>query len=235
MTSNNSTNKSKPEFLLHTYYKSSCAGRLRIAINLKGIPADYAYVHLFKGEQFSAKHKELNPSASVPVLTHLNNDGDAISFPITQSVAALEYLEEISPNERPLLPPLSQPLERAKVRTLVNIVSNDLQPITNRRVIKAVTDLGADPVEWNKSFMTRGLVAYDNIASKTGGKYSVGDDVTMADVCLLPAIWAAEKNKVELEKLPTVMRIYQALSELEAVQKAHWTCQEDTPSDLAWL
>ena len=226
---------SKPEFLLHTYYRSSCSGRLRIALNLKGIPAEYAYVHLFKGEQLSEKHRELNPSASVPILTHLNNDGEPISFPITQSVAALEYLEEIRPNETPLLPPLSQPLERAKVRTLVNIVTNDIQPITNRRIIKAVTELGADPTEWSKNYMTRGLVAYENIATKTAGKYSVGDSVTMADVCLLPAMWAAEKYGVELEKLPTVMRIFQALSELEEVQKAHWSCQEDTPADKAWL
>lgn len=122
-----------------------------------------------------------------------------------------------------------------KVRTLVNIVSNDIQPMTNRRASKAVTDLGGDPVAWNKDFMTRGLRAYESVISRTAGMYSVGDDVTMADVCLVPAVWGAEKNEVDLASLPTVMRVYNALSQLDAVQKAHWTKQEDTPEDLAWL
>ena len=234
MTSEGSTATSKPAFILHTYYRSSCSGRLRIALNLKGIPAEYAYVHLFKGEQQSAKHIELNPSGSVPVLTHLTVDGGVL-FPITQSVAALEYLEEIYGDQQPLLPSQSRPLERAKVRTLVNIITNDVQPITNRRITNAVADLGANPTEWSKSFMTRGLQAYETVASKTAGNFSVGDSVSMADVCLVPAIWAAEKNDVELEKLPTIIRVYKALSDLEAVQKAHWSVQTDTPPDQAWL
>jgi len=135
----------RPDFLLHTYYRSSCSARLRIALNLKAIPAEYAYVHLFKGEQQSPEHRRLNPSASVPVLTHLVHP----SFPITQSIAALEYLEEIFPDQTPLLPPMSQPFERAKVRTLVNIISNDVQPVTNRRIVQAVGALGGDPQQWS--------------------------------------------------------------------------------------
>jgi maleylacetoacetate isomerase len=224
----------RSDFLLHTYYRSSCSARLRIALNLKQIPVEYAYVHLFKGEQHSSQHWELNPSGSVPVLTHLS-DEEAVSFPITQSVAALEYLEEIYPYQVPLLPPPSNPLARAKVRTLVSIVTNDIQPVTNRRIAKALTALGGDPMAWNKDFMTRGLRAYESIVAKTAGEYSVEDSVTMADVCLIPAIWAAEKNDVELEKFPTTMRVYYALSDLQAVQDAHWTRQEDTPEDMAWL
>lgn len=107
--------------------------------------------------------------------------------------------------------------------------------MTNRRASKAVIDLGGDPVAWNKEFMTRGLRAYESVLSKTAGVYSVGDDVTMADVCLVPAVWGAEKNGIDLESLPSVMRVYDALWELDAVQKAHWTKQKDTPDDLAWL
>lgn len=233
MSSNNFTAPLQPEFLLHTYYRSSCSGRLRIALNLKGIGAEYAHVLLYKDQQHSSQHMELNPSGSVPALTHLVGDGH--TFPITQSVAALEYLDEIYPTQQPLLPPPSQPLERAKVRTLVNIITNDVQPITNRRITKAVAELGADPIQWSKLYMTRGLQAYETIAAKSAGRYSVGDEVTMADVCLIPAVWAAEKHDVELEKLPTAMRVYQALSELEAVQRAHWSVQKDTPEDMAWL
>jgi maleylacetoacetate isomerase len=223
-----------PQFLLHTYYKSSCSGRLRIALNLKGLQAKYVYVNLFQGDQLSDKYKELNPSGTAPVLTHLDQYGHPISFPITQSAAALEYLEEVFPDP-PLLPPASKTLDRARVRTLVNIITNDIQPFANRRVVSWVTELGSNRVEWNKYFMTRGLEAYDKIAAKTAGKYSVGDEVTMADVCLLPAIYAAEKNEVELQKMPTIMRVYEALSQLEAVREAHWSLQKDCPADMSWL
>lgn len=150
--SSNPRSDAQPEFLLHTYYRSSCSGRLRIALNLKGIPAKYSYVLLYKDEQFSEEHQHLNPSRSVPVLTHLTREG--LSFPITQSVAAIEYLEEVYPDQQPLLPPRTQPLERAKVRTLVNVITNDVQPVTNRRINKAVVELGADPLPWNKLFST---------------------------------------------------------------------------------
>ncbi|KAK3680400.1 hypothetical protein LTR37_021262 [Vermiconidia calcicola] len=193
-----------PEFEVHTYNRSSCSGRLRIALNLKNLQADYVYVHLFKGEQRSGNHLQLNPSGTVPVLLH-RKEGEEVTFPITQSIAALEYLEEIVPNQVPLLPPLSQPLDHAKVRTLVNIVAIDIQPFSNRSVVKRVTDLGGNAEEWNSGFMMKGLQAYEAVAAKTAGKYSVGDRITLADVCLVPAIWAAEKNSVELEKLPTVM------------------------------
>ena len=83
--------------------------------------------------------------------------------------------------------------------------------------------------------MTRGLQAYEDVASRTAGKFSVGDKVSMADVCLVPAIWNAEPFGIELESFPTITRIYAALSELEAVQNAHWSVQEDCPEDKSWL
>lgn len=192
---------------------------------------EHVYVHLFRGDQHSADHLALNPSGSVPVLTHLQHQ----DFPIGQSIAALEYLEELFPDQGPLLPPLYQPLERSKVRTLVGIICIDVQPVTNRRITTAVSDFGGDSQEWSKSFMTRGLLAYENVALTTAGAFSVGDSVSLADVCLVPAIWTAEKNDVDLGQLPTVMRIYNAMMELAAVQKAHWSRQEDTPNDHAWL
>ncbi|KAK4989393.1 hypothetical protein LTR50_003269 [Elasticomyces elasticus] len=174
---------------------------------LKSIPVDYAYVHLLKGEQSSPEHVTLNPSGTVPVFTHLVDNGP--SFPIGQSIAALEYIEEIFPDKAPLLPP--------------------------RHVMLAVGALGGSPDEWSKKYMTRGLGAYEQVSSKTAGQYSVGDNVTLADVCLVPAVWGAERYGVELDKLPTVMKVYGAMMELEAVKNAHWKVQRDTPSDLAWL
>jgi len=83
--------------------------------------------------------------------------------------------------------------------------------------------------------MTRGLEAYEALAVSTSGTFSVGDKITLADVCLVPAVWAAEKYDVELEKLSTVMRVYRAMTTSKPVQRAHWSRQEDTPSDGAWL
>lgn len=233
MAANGQGTHAESHFLLHTYYRSSCSARLRIALNLKAVPAEYAYVHLYKGEQMSPEYERLNPSRSVPVLTHLVDDGP--SFPITQSAAAIEYLDDIFPENAPFFPPSSQPLERAKVRVLTNIITNDVQPITNRRIAKAVTDLGGDVAAWHKDFMTRGLMAYEQIAAKTAGRYSVGDAVSMADICLIPAIWNAEKFDVDLQALPTVMRVYRNLSELDAVKDAHWSVQADCPEDGSWI
>ena len=224
---------SRTWFRLHTYYRSSCSGRLRIALNIKSIPAEYAYVHLGNGEQRSPNYHQVNPSGTVPVLTHLSLAG--LEFPITQSIAALEYLEEVFPESRPLLPPQSEPLQRAKVRTLMNVIACDTQPITNRSIGSAVTDLGASHQEWQRKHLGRGLQAYEDIAAGTTGTYSVGDEVSMADVCLVPCVWNAEVYDIDLSKLPTVRRIYGAMMELEAVKKAHWKSQPDTPPDGAWL
>lgn len=231
MSSKNPSDSGQPDFRLHTFYRSSCSGRLRIALNLKGIASDYEYVRLHKDEQHADSFP--NPSASVPVLTHLVSNGP--SFPIGQSVAALEYLEEVFEDQIPLLPPLSQPLERAKVRTLMSILTIDLQPITNRRIGKDLAELGVDPMEWNRSHTARGLQPYEALIEKTAGKFSVGDSVTLADVCLIPAMWNAEKLGVDLKGFPTITRVYQALSELDAVKRSHWSVQEDTPEDLSWL
>ncbi|KAJ9620556.1 hypothetical protein H2203_007762 [Taxawa tesnikishii (nom. ined.)] len=225
---------SSPLFHLYTFYRSSCSARLRITLNLKSVPYSSGYVKLYENEQYAPKHRELNPSGSVPVLIHMTPESDGVKFPIPQSIAALEYLEEVIP-DHPLLPPLSQPLERAKVRTLVNVVACDIQPVTNRRTNVAIAAFGQSSQDWCNQFTTRGLQAYEGTVSKTAGRYSVGDQITLADVCLVPAVWNAEMYKVDLAQFPTVSRIYGTLSQMEAVQKAHWKNQPDTPEDGALL
>src|SRR5436190_8942136 len=117
------------EFQLYTYSRSSCSGRIRIALNLKSIPYQPVCINLLEGKQLSPEHRALNPSASLPVLVRKTRQGDSEQhFAIGQSIAALEYLEEACPHTRALLPPLSNPTTRAKVRNLVNIVACDIQP-----------------------------------------------------------------------------------------------------------
>ncbi|KAJ4253402.1 hypothetical protein NW762_010559 [Fusarium torreyae] len=195
----------------------------------KSIPYSLEVVNLLKNEQLSDDHKTLNPSASVPVLVcHKSAENP---FRIGQSVAALEYLEEKHP-EHPLLPPLSDPEGRATVRTLVNIVSADIQPVTNLRIMRRVRELGGNAEDWNCQLMTAGLKAYEQVAKDTAGKCSFGDDLTLADACLLPAVWNAQRFGVDLSAFPTINRIVENLKDHPAVVKAHWQNQPDTPDNL---
>ena len=234
----------EPIFNLHTYFRSSCSARLRIACNLKGIPLSYTYVDLLKKEQRDPAYLSTNPSGQVPTLTpstgHRDHDHGRL-WHITQSVAALEYLEETFPEcEVKLLPPLGQARDRANVRTLANVIACDVQPVTSLRVLRRVkkvvatagSDGGAASDEWARDFSAEGFRAYEDIAAKTAGQFSVGDTVSLADVCLVPAVWAAIRFKLDLEQFPVLKGIYERMSELEAVEKAHWKNQEDTPENL---
>ncbi|KAF4973670.1 hypothetical protein FZEAL_9262 [Fusarium zealandicum] len=216
-------------YTLYTYFRSSCSARLRIALNLKSIKYDLISVNLLKGEQSSEDHKELNPSASVPVLVGHTSRGD--SFKIGQSVSALEYLEERHP-DCPMLPPQSDVEARATVRALVSIICADIQPVTNLRVMRRVRALGGNAEDWNCELMAEGLKAYESVAAKTAGRYSFGDEVTMADACLMPAIWNAERFGVDLTMFPTIGKVVENLKNHPAVVKAHWQNQPDTPENL---
>ncbi|RBR04608.1 uncharacterized protein FIESC28_11535 [Fusarium coffeatum] len=218
---------SDSNYTLYTYFRSSCAARLRIAMNAKGISYDLTPVNLLKNDHLSDEHKALNPSGSVPVL--IPPTSNSKPFLIRQSVAALEYLEEKHP-EHALLP--SDPEGRAIVRTLVNIISADVQPVTNLRIMRRVRELGGNAEEWNCQLMTNGLRAYEEVAKDTAGKCSFGDELTMADACFMPAWWNAERFGVDLSAFPTLQRIAENLKDHPAVVKAHWQNQPDTPDNL---
>ncbi|OJD17120.1 maleylacetoacetate isomerase [Emergomyces pasteurianus Ep9510] len=243
------------KFHLYSYFRSSCAGRLRIALNLKQIPYTTSFVNLLKGDQLSATHRALNPSATVPVLTVTSKDPNTTNtsgaeaeqtISIGQSVAALEYLEELFTNysapssvpaqttttPTPLLPPLTNPQSRAHVRTLVNIIACDIQPVTNLRIQKRVKALDADNTLWARELMVDGFAALEAQMSEWAGEYCVGDAISLADVCLVPAVWAAQRIEVDLTPYPTVSRVFERLEGLEAIKKAHWSRQPDTPEEL---
>ncbi|KPM39751.1 hypothetical protein AK830_g6832 [Neonectria ditissima] len=217
------------DYTLYSYFRSSCSARIRIALALKSIPYDIVPVNLLKNEQLSEKHQALNPSASIPVLACSDTQGNV--FEIRQSLAALEYLDERHP-EVPLLPPLSDPAARASVRTLADIVAADIQPPTNLRIMRRVRELGGNAEEWNRQLMSDGLRAYEAVAEKCAGRYSVGDDFSMADVCLIPAVWNAERFGVDISQFPTVERIAGNLNKHPAVMQGHYFNQPDTPGEL---
>lgn len=222
---------------LFTYYRSSCSGRLRIALALKSIPYKSTYVNLIANSQHETNYTSINPSHSVPTVEVTTRNR---TFRITQSVAALEYIEEAFSNTPRLLPPLSSSQARATVRALVGIIAADIQPPTNLRIInrvrKSATAAQEDPTEavnrWVKDIVTEGLLSYETICKSVAGKYSVGDDISMADCCLVPAIWGAERFGVTLDQMPTIKRIYEELSQMEQVIRSHWKNQQDTPEEL---
>ncbi|PGH29952.1 maleylacetoacetate isomerase [[Emmonsia] crescens] len=246
------------KFHLYSYFRSSCASRLRIALNLKQIPYTTTFVNLLKGEQLSNAHRALNPSATVPVLavTSTSTSGTEAeaaaekTISIGQSIAALEYLEEVFTNTNittsslpligtqpatttiPLLPPPTDPQSRARVRTLVNIIACDIQPVTNLRIQKRVKALGADNTLWARELMVDGFAALETQMSQWAGGFAVGDAISLADVCLVPAVWAAQRVEVDMKPYPTVTRVFERLEGLEAVKKAHWRRQPDTPEEL---
>ncbi|KAJ6784903.1 hypothetical protein PWT90_02376 [Aphanocladium album] len=214
-----------PDYTLYTYFRSSCSGRMRITFNLKNIEYESSYINLLKGEQSSDAHRALNPSGTVPLLI-CHKDSD---LRIGQSNAAIEYLDEKHP-EVPLLP--TDIKLRAIARALADIVANDIQPVTNLRILKRLRAINANAEEWSIELIKDGLHAYEETAKSVAGKYSVGNDVTIADINLMPAVWGAERFNISLDPYPTVKKIAGNLSEHPAFQKAHPFVQPDCPEEL---
>lgn len=221
------------EPVLYSYWRSSCSYRVRIALALKGIPYKYEAVHLVKegGKQFSEDYQKLNPMKELPSLAI---DGAVL----TQSTAIIEYLEETRP--QPALLP-SDPKARAQVRAVCSIISNDIQPLGNLRVLKHVASLCEDPSardarkeDWARTYIGLGFSGLEKLLSGsegtgagTAGKYCVGDDVTMADCFLVPQVYNALRFKVDMAAYPTIARVHAALAEHPAFAAAHPSAQPD--------
>ncbi|CAG8734835.1 16183_t:CDS:2 [Cetraspora pellucida] len=207
--------------ILYTYYRSSCAWRVRTCLNWKGIDCEYCFVSILKEEQKEEKYSDMNPYKLVPTL---KIDG----IVLTQSVAIIEYLEETRP-EKPLLP--KDPHKRALVRSLVQAIAGDIQPLQNLRILLNIESLGGDKKEWAKSCISNGFEGVEKQLAKTSGKFCVGDEVTLADICLLPQVYNANRYEIDMTKFPLIQRIANDLSELEAFKKAHPDNQADCNSE----
>ncbi|XP_056152061.1 maleylacetoacetate isomerase isoform X1 [Lampris incognitus] len=207
--------------ILHGYFRSSCSWRVRIAFALKGIEYDQVPVNLIKdgGQQLTDQYKALNPMQQVPAV---ELDGITLS----QSLAVIQYIEETRPGPR-LLP--TDPKKRAQVRMICDLIASGIQPLQNLYVLQKI---GAEKVQWAQHFIERGFQALEPILKETAGTYCVGDEVSMADICLVPQVYNAERFKVDVGQYPTIKRLNQALIELEAFKVSHPSCQPDTPVDL---
>ncbi|KAG6545931.1 hypothetical protein Mapa_012591 [Marchantia paleacea] len=210
------------KIVLHTFCHSSCGWRVRLALGFKGIPYDYRSWNLVSGEHLSeAEFKKISPLQLVPVL---EIDGDVL----VDSIAILEYLEERYP-EKPLLP--SDSKKRAAVRTVVNMIASSIQPLQNARVLQGIEKLaGPDArLEWAQQYIIRGFTALESMLEKTSGKYCFGDEITLADVLLIPQMNNANRYKVDMSPFPTLVRLRDSLYELELVQNSTVEKQPDFP------
>uniref|UniRef100_UPI003AAECB69 maleylacetoacetate isomerase isoform X2 n=1 Tax=Centroberyx gerrardi TaxID=166262 RepID=UPI003AAECB69 len=207
--------------VLHGYFRSSCSWRVRIAFALKGIEYDQVPVHLIKdgGQQLTDQYKALNPMQQVPAV---QIDGIILS----QSLAVIQYIEETRPGPR-LLP--ADPKKRAQVRMICDLIASGIQPLQNLYVIQKI---GAEKVQWAQHFIQRGFQALEPILKETAGKYCVGDEISMADICLVPQVYNAERFKVDVGQYPTIKRLNETLLKIEAFKVSHPSCQPDTPADI---
>ncbi len=208
---------------LYSYFRSSSAWRVRLALALKHIEHELVPVHLLRGggEQKAPEFVAKNPMSQVPVLEI--DDGPS-PFLLTQSMAILEYLEERFP-EPPLLP--SEPEARARVRELAEMVNSGIQPLQNLGLRKFIHQAGVEPEPLVKSLVGRGLEALEARARERAGRFLVSDSVTFADIYLVPQLYASRRFGIDVDAFPTLRRVERACEGLAAFQAAHPNAQPD--------
>jgi maleylpyruvate isomerase len=210
---------------LHGYWRSSCSWRVRIALNLKGLPYEYVPVHLLKdgGQQNTDAYRALNPMRTVPML-EVKDAGGQVQR-LAQSLAILEFLEERHPTPA-LLP--QDPFARARVRMLAEMVNSGIQPLQNLSVMQHVKrELGQDDKAWSVHWISRGMAALQQSVQESAGRYCVGDSVSFADLCLIPQLYASRRFGVDPAAFPVLTRIEAECEKLPAFQAAHASRQPD--------
>jgi maleylpyruvate isomerase len=210
---------------LYSYFRSSAAYRVRIALNLKGLDYEYAPVHLLRdgGQQLKPEYRALNPDGIVPTLV----DGDEV---LNQSLAIIEYLEETHP-EPPLLP--RAPTDRAFVRAIALQVACEIHPLDNLRVLKYLKHQVKTPEDvkdaWYAHWVEMGFTSLEKrlAGDQRVGALCFGDTPTVADLCLVPQVFNARRFKIDMSRFPTLERIADHADQIDAFQRAAPAQQPD--------
>lgn len=208
---------------LYNYYRSSASFRVRIALHLKGLSYEEIPVHLAKDEQNASAFQTINSQALVPVL----QDGDKI---INQSLSIIEYLEELHPT--PSLFPV-EPYQKALARSFALMIASEIHPLNNLRVLKYLTEelgLSDDKKnQWYQHWIEKGLSALEHTLrqSKASGDFCFGNQLTIADIFLVPQLFNARRFQCDLEAYPTLVRIDAHCQKHSAFQAA-WPKEEVT-------
>lgn len=213
---------------LYSYWRSSAAYRVRIALNLKEMDYTVEPVHLVRdgGQQHADAYRAVNPQQLIPAL----QDGERV---IRQSLAIMEYLDEAYVDTPPLLP--RDVRERARVRALAAVVACDIHPLGNLRVLQYLTgELGVDDGQkaaWSRHWIEVGFDALEALLAQSPsvGRFCSGDDPGLADCCLVPQAYNARRFEVAMDRYPTIARIDAACRELEPFRRAAPEAQPDAP------
>ena len=208
---------------LYTYFRSSAAFRVRIALNLKGLAYEPVYVHLAKGEHRRPEYAEINPQALVPTLEL--DDGKRL----VQSLAIIEWLDERYPKPR-LVP--SEPFSRARVRSIAYLIACEIHPLNNLRVLQHLKRALGQTQEqidaWYRHWIAEGLAKVEAELARPGsGTFVQGDSPSLADCCLVPQIFNAKRYSCDLAPYPITMRVFDACMKLEAFDRAQPSKQPD--------
>lgn len=207
---------------LYTYYRSSAAFRARIALNLKGIAYEMESVHLVKdgGHNRRPEFRAINPQMRVPAL--ITDAGETL----IQSLAVIEYLDETHP-QPPFLP--SDPLARARVRALAELIACDIHPLNNTsplRYLKNTMGQQQSVIDaWYHHWVLEGFEALEALIAP--GPYTYGSAITLADICLVPQVYNARRLKVPLDKFPKIVAVDAACMKLPAFDRARPENQPD--------
>ena len=209
---------------LYTYFRSSAAFRVRIALNLKDLDYQPHYVHLLKdgGQEKSTDYQQINPYKLVP---SFKDEGQVI----TQSLAAIEYIDEKYPEPR-LLP--QDAMQRAQIRSLALSIACDVHPLNNLRVVEYLTKYFAmnedQKISWIQHWIGEGFSALETQLNRNqADNYCYGNQVTLADLCLIPQVYNARRFNCDMNDYPIISRIYERCMQLPAFQKASPEAQQD--------
>ena len=205
---------------LHSAWRATAPYRVRIGLALKGVAYDYAAVDLIRGDQRTPQYRAVNPQGLTPAL----DIGDRV---LTQSLAILEWLEETHP-EPALLPKAA--LDRQAVRTMALVVACDIHPLNNTRVGRKLHRMGIDQagiLEWTQGWIRDGFDALEPMIARYGQGFAFGDTPTIADCCLIPQAYSANRYEVDLAPWPAIRAVNERALEHPAFQAAHPTQQPD--------
>jgi maleylacetoacetate isomerase len=208
-------------YTLYSAWRATAPYRVRIGLALKGVAYDYVPVDLIKGEQREPRYRAVNPQGLTPALDL--GDGHVL----TQSLAILEWLEEAQP-EPALLP--SDPLDRATVRAMALIVACDIHPLNNTRVGRELHKRGLDQagiLAWTQRWITDGFDTLEPMVAKHGKGFAFGDTPGLADCCLIPQVYSANRYEVDLSPYPAIRAVAARAAEHPAFQAAHPDRQPD--------
>ena len=212
--------------ILYGYFRSSAAFRVRIALNLKGLAFDTELVNLSKGDHLSEEYRRVNPQGRVPALVD-----DEVT--LLQSPGIMEYLEEVYPTPA-ILPTGAQ--ARARVRAIANIISCDIHPLNNLAVLNylegPLAASGKQKTVWYQHWVAEGFNAVETLLtdSPNTGIFCDGDKPGLADICLVPQVFNAQRFDCDLSSYPTIERIFSTCMELEAFDTAQPSKQPEAVS-----